>query len=181
MVVTGGTFVLMQQRADARTQVLAVARPVAAGQVLAAEDVRVVRIVPAPELGTVAASESSTVIGRAAAVPLVAGSLLSRAEIGPAAWPAEGQVVVAVPVKTSRLADGVAAGSHVLVMEVAKDDTPSGSTGRAPSSPVDAVVVSVRPGADGTGTATISLLLGQQDAVAVAGSAADLSVALARG
>jgi hypothetical protein len=175
MVVTGGGFVLIHQRADAQVEVLVVARPVAAGQVLVTQDVRRARLTPAPGVDVILGSDVATVIGHAASVPLVSGSLLSRGEVGPAQWPPEGQVVVAVPVKAARLADGVAAGSHVLVMEVAKDPTTGGAAApdtakAATGSAVQAVVVSVRPGVEGSGTATISLLVDRQDAAVVAGS-----------
>jgi hypothetical protein len=188
MVVSAGAFALVYLGSDARQQVLVVARSVAAGQVLSSSDLRVARIVPGPDVDAVLAAEASRVIGHAAAVPLVPGSLLAPSQVGPVSWPPAGQAVVAVPVKAGRLADGVSAGAHVLIIPVAAPSAPtsasaSGSaagtaTGGQPA--VAGVVVSVRRDADGSGTAVVSVLIPADQAVSVAGGSGDVSVALAR-
>lgn len=182
MVVCAGAFSMVYASSDARVQALAVARPVAAGQTITAADLRVVRIVSDAGVEVVLAREASRVIGRTAAVPLTEGSLLADGQIGPAVWPPAGQAVVAVPVKAGRLAAGAAPGSQVLVIPVAKDaavEAPP-SPGAKPSS-VRATVVQVIEAVDSSGTSVVSLLLPREDAVAVAGAAGELSLALAQG
>lgn len=184
MVVSAGAFALVYLGSDARQQVLVVARPVAAGQVLSSSDLRVARIVPGPDVDAISAAEASRAIGHAAAVPLVAGSLLAPSQVGPVSWPPAGQAVVAVPVKVGRLADGVSAGAHVLIIAVSASSASASSsaagtaTGGQPVVP--GVVVSVRRDADGSGTAVVSVLIPADQAVSVAGGSGDVSVALAR-
>jgi SAF domain len=180
MVVSAGAFAVVYLGTDAREQVLVVARPVAAGQVLSVADLRVVRIVPDPGVDVIAAAEASRAIGHTAAVPLAAGSMLASAQVGPVAWPPAGQVVVAVPVKAARLADGISAGVRVLVVQVAADTTKAGQPA-AGQPPVAGTVVAVTRTADGSGITVVSLLLPAADAESVAGSSGDVSLALARG
>src|SRR5215831_19212233 len=61
VVVTGLAFMWIQLRSDASVSVLAVARPVPAGQVLTAADVTAVAVVPDPRIRLVPASKAATV------------------------------------------------------------------------------------------------------------------------
>jgi hypothetical protein len=180
MVVCAGAFTLVYLGADARVQVLSAARPLAVGQTIAAGDLQVVRIVPDTGMALLPATDASQVIGRSVAVPVVAGTLLSEAQLGPVEWPPAGQAVAALPVKPGRLPAGLAAGSPVLVVAVAQDPL-LGSDPPVEMAPIPATVVAVAEGVDGTGTAVVTLLLAHADAVAVAGSAGDLALVLAWG
>src|SRR5436190_17301556 len=62
-------FGALHLRLDHRASVLALARPVAAGQVIHASDVREVRV-SADGLDTIASTDRASVIGHVAAVPL---------------------------------------------------------------------------------------------------------------
>ncbi|MCA1684100.1 MAG: SAF domain-containing protein, partial [Actinobacteria bacterium] len=73
-----------------RTPVLAVARPVAAGQVFTAADVRQVPAVDDAGLGLIPASQATAVVGRTAVVPLLPGTLVTRTVVGQAAFPPAG-------------------------------------------------------------------------------------------
>ncbi|MDT4991580.1 MAG: hypothetical protein QOH97_1472 [Actinoplanes sp.] len=182
VLLCAGVFVAVQLRGDARVQVLAVARPVAAGQSLVAADLKPVKVVPDPQVPLVPASEAQQLVGRTAAVPLASGSLLAESQLGPAAWPAAGQAVVAAGFKEGRVPAGLAAGSRVLVVSVDKD-TLSGSSD-TPSSepkPVSATAVDVAPGPDGSGTTTVSLLVDRGDATKLAGTGSDLALVLVGG
>ncbi len=180
MVVCAGAFTLVYLGADARVQVLAAARPLAVGQTISAGDLQVVRIVPDTGMALLPATAASQVIGRSVAVPVAAGTLLSEAQLGPVQWPAAGQAVAALPVKPGRLPAGLAAGSPVLVVNVAQDPL-LGSDPPVEMPPIPATVVAVAEGVDGTGTAVVTLLLAHADAVAVAGAAGDLALVLAWG
>ena len=68
-----------------RVPVLAVARPVAAGQSIQAADLRQVSTADDPSLGLVPASQATWVVGRTAVAPLLQGTLLTRAMLGDAA------------------------------------------------------------------------------------------------
>jgi len=182
MVVCAGAFALAYLGADARVAALAVDRPLAAGQTVTAQDIRVVRLVPDPGVDLVPAGDASQVVGRTVTVPLAVGTLLARSQLGPAGWPPPGEAVAAVPVKPGRLPAGLTEGSRVLVVRVAPD-TPvePGPPPEAPAAPVPATVVQVVEAVDGSGTSLVSLLLDQDDAVAVAGAAGDLALVLAGG
>jgi hypothetical protein len=182
MVSAAGAFSLVYLGSDTRVPVLVVARPVAVGQELASADLRVVRLVPAPGVEVVRAGDISAVVGHTAAVPLVAGSLLTAGELGPVSWPPAGQAVVAAPVKSGRLAAGVGPGTHVVVVSVTPAGTGAGQgTAGQPALNVAGVVVAVTAGVDGAGTSVVSLLLPKDSAAVVAGTSADLSIVLARG
>jgi flagella basal body P-ring formation protein FlgA len=89
MVVCAGAFALVYVGADARVQVLAAARPLAAGQMITAGDLQVVRIVP--DAGMALLPRASRVVGRSVGVPVAAGTLLSESQLGPVAWPPGGR------------------------------------------------------------------------------------------
>jgi hypothetical protein len=185
MVACAGAFALVYLGADARVAALVVDRPLAAGQAVTAEDIRVVRIVPDPGVDLVPAGEAAQVVGRTVTVPLAEGTLLARSQLGPAGWPPPGEAVAAVPVKPGRLPAGITEGSRVLVVAVAPGGTVEpGLPPEAPGSPValvPATVVQVVEAVDGSGTSLVSLLLDQDDAVVVAGAAGDLALVLAGG
>lgn len=180
------TGVVVGRGVDRRLPVLAVARAVAAGQVISGADLTVTRVAADAGVDTVPAAQRSTVVGRMAAVPLVAGSLLVSEDVGASAWPPLGQALAAVAVKPGHAPAGLAAGMHVTVLVVPPASsttstvTASGATGSAGSagSVVQAagVVVTVAQAGDQSGAMVVSLLLGSADATAVVSAAGDVSL-----
>ena len=164
-------FGLVALRADPAVPVLALARPVAAGQTITDADLQVVRIVPGDRVQVVAAAERSTVVGRTAAVPLLAGSLLTPAQVGAPAWPPAGESVLAVPVAAGRLPAGLSTGSRVSVL------LPEAETGLAATTAVTASVVAVEP-PTAAGLTTLSLLLPSASARQVAGAGGEVALVL---
>lgn len=178
ILVCAGVFAVVQLSGDARVQVLAVARPVAAGQVISAADLRVVGVVPDASVPLVRASRLTEIVGQTAAVPLVQGALLAESQLGPASWPQAGQAVVAVALKPGRVPAGLAAGSHARIVTVAKESATE-STGLPPAPvSVPAVVVGVSEAVDGAGTSVVSLLLATDDATKVASAGSELALVL---
>jgi hypothetical protein len=174
VVLLALTFMWLQLRADQAEAVLLVARPVAAGQVITSTDVTVVSVVPDPALRYVPESHAATVVGRTAAVPLVAGALLSPDHVGPAAWPGNGEAVVALPFKLGRIPTGVTAGARVRVLPIpAVVGEPAVGTPEG----VTATVVAVESDVDSSGTVVVSLLLRAADA-AVAATAGESTLVL---
>jgi hypothetical protein len=159
MVAFALLFGVLAFRADPAVPVLAVARPVPAGQVIAEADLRVVRVAPEAGVDLFGEAERSTVVGRDARVPLVEGSLLSPGQVGGAAgWPPVGESVVAVPVPAGRLPAGLTEGSQVSVLASPAEE------GAEPAGPVvPASVVAVEP-ATSAGVSTVSLLMRSADA-----------------
>jgi hypothetical protein len=156
-------FAVTGLRADPAVAVLAVAEPVAAGEVIGETDLRVASVVPDPAVQLVPVSERDSVVGRTAAVPLAQGSLLSPGQVGAVVWPPAGQSVVGVPVATGRLPAGLAPGSTVSVLPA---EQPALAGGHGPAV-APAVVVAVEA-PNVAGIRVVSLLLGELQARQVA-------------
>ena len=156
--------------------VLVVAQPLAAGQVLTSSDLRAVKVSTGTGLDVVPVGAEASVVGRPAAVPLVAGALLTRGEVGAAPPANAGEDVVAVALKEGLFPPGLAPGDRVQVVPVV---TSSSSTATAPGSPVNATVLGVEPAPPAPNTATVfSLQVAKTDADAVASLAAAGEVSL---
>jgi len=173
--------VIVAQRVDVRVPVLAAARAISAGQTVTAADVTTVKVAVEAGVATVPASQLSTVVGRVAAVPLVAGTLLSPAQFAGPVWPGSGEAVIAVPVKPGRLPSGLPAGAHVTVL-VVPTGTPGGVTGSGGQGgqlhveKATATVVAVEPAADQSGTTVVTLVLSAGDATRVASASGDVAL-----
>jgi hypothetical protein len=174
-------FGALHLRLDHRATVLALGRPVAAGQVIHESDLREVRV-SADGLDSIAAADRSTVVGHVAAVPLVTGSLLVRSELGSAASIQSGQAVVGLALKEGQLPAGLRPGDHVLVVDTGARTAPA--TGSAPARVLDgrveATVVSIAASSNSPGVTVLSLNVDESDAsgVAAAAAAGQVSVVL---
>lgn len=162
-------------------EVLAVAQPVAAGQVVQAGDLRVVRVSPASGLDPVPSSNEAGILGRPAAVALVPGTLLTAADLG-APPPAAGSDVVALALKAGAYPPSLGAGERVEVIPVVGGaGTTSGSATPVSGqlNPVRAIVVSVDQAPQGSSAdAVVSLQVAPSDAAEVASLAAAGQAAL---
>lgn len=171
-VVTAG-------RLGDRESVLALASPVAAGQVLAIGDVRTVEVAAGAELDLVPAGAAPGVVGRPVAFSLPAGTLLTRAAIGPAQVPAAGQAVAAVGLKPGQFPPGIEPGAKVAVLVSAGSGAGAGTVPAGTS--WTGVVVAVH-GSAGEQTAVVSVRMAEADARAVAAApAGQLSVVMLGG
>ena len=161
-----------------RVQVLAVARPVAAGQAITAADLKQVSAARDPGVRLVPAAQAVEVVGRTAVVPLVAGTLLTPELLGDAAFPPGGQVTASVAVKPGQYPQGLAAGAKVSVYVAAVQDggqpAPAASSTASGSTParLSAVVLGVDLAGDGAGSTVITLLLAASDAPQLAAAPA---------
>jgi hypothetical protein len=160
---------------DTRLPVLATAHAIDAGQVITDADITVVRVGADSAVATVSEAQRGSVVGRTAAVPLVAGTLLSPAQLGASAWPPEGQSVVAVAVKPGRLPSGVVHGSHVLVL-VIPTSTTAGTGNRPQVVQAEATVWSLEEAKDQSGDTAVSLLIAQADGRRVAAVVGDVTL-----
>lgn len=110
-------FVTTYLKAGNQVAVLGVVRTVPQGGIVRSEDLAVVRIAASGPLAPIAASDAGRVVGRHAAVTLVPGALLTRADLSVAGAIPEGGALVGVAVKPSQLpAQGVAGGETVDVV-----------------------------------------------------------------
>ncbi|MFD1325830.1 SAF domain-containing protein [Micromonospora sonneratiae] len=152
-----------------RVQVLAVARPVAAGQAITAADLKQVSAARDPGLRLVPASQAVEVVGRTAVVPLVAGTLLTPELLGDAVFPPDGQVTASVAVKPGQYPQGLAAGARVsvYVSATARDGgqpAPAASSAATGPARLSAVVLGVDLAGNGEGSTVVTLLLAAADA-----------------
>jgi SAF domain len=123
-------LVLARDRAEAggREPVLALARPVAAGQVITAADLRVVEVSTAGAVSLVPARRQAQVTGRTAAAGLPAGSLLAAGDVG-APSPGRGQAWLGVALMPGCYPPGLSPGQNVGVLAAPAP----GSGGREPA------------------------------------------------
>jgi hypothetical protein len=167
-------FSFVSVHLDDRVAVLSVARPVPAGDTITSADLRTVKAADASRLGLVRASDTDRVVGRQAAVPLVAGMLLTAGLVGDTAFPPAGQMAASVSVKPGQFPTALAAGAHVAVFLV-----PASTSATAPPSGTGeptrfaAVVTSVSQSGDGQGSTVVGLLVPDAYAEALAAAPAD--------
>jgi len=173
-VVLGAVvFGVVGLRVDPGVDVLATARPIAAGAQITDADLRVVHIVPDPSLRVFAASQRASVVGQTAAVPLAVGSLLTAEQLGSVADPPPGQAVIAVGVKTGRAPGGLAPGASVLVLVVVQ-----GSGGEPSSPPQAQAIVRAVDLADSAGVTVVTLQMSAESAVRIAAATGDVALIL---
>ena len=161
-----------------REQVLVVAQPLTAGQVLTSVDLRAARLSTGSGLQVVPVADESSVVGRHAAVALVAGALLTSSEIGSGPAVGSGSDVVAVGLKTGGYPPDLAPGDGVQVVPV--DSVSSGAVSVMSGSPVAATVLAVDAAPAGSGSPTVFSLQvssGDVDEVAALAAAGQASLA----
>lgn len=177
VVATVVTFWQVDLRRHADAAFLATARPIAAGQTIADADVTVVRVSNASGLALLSASARDQVVGRTATAPIPAGTLVTSAQVGPAAWPPTGQAVIAVAVKPGRAPANLAPGTTVIVLVVpANAGQNQGDDKDRNGRKATATVVSAVTGADQTGTQAVTLLLAADSAEQIASAVGDVSL-----
>lgn len=153
VVVCAVGFAWSASAGGQRIEVLALARPVTAGQVIAASDL--VRVLVPPHTGVVVfpASQEGRVVGQRAAESLWAGALLAPQALA-GADPGVGNGVLALEVKEGRYPPTLAAGQSVAVYDAGSDGSPPGGSSPATASaavPVQATVLSVSSASEGEG------------------------------
>jgi hypothetical protein len=172
-------FAVASARLGDRRAVLVVTRAVAAGQVIDAGDLTVARVSADPALRPLPSSARAAVVGRPAAVPLLAGTLLTVAALGPPATLRPGEALVGVALKPGQYPPGLAAGARVLVAETGPD--PSGAVPAGGGQPltVAATVAGVAdPATEVEGDTVVALVLPAAGAPRVAAAGASGRVVL---
>ncbi len=151
-----------------RQTAFAVAQTVAAGQPIHRDDLRIVDLPARTNLRTIPASGAGRIVGRTAAVTLMAGSLLSPDQIRSVDTSARTALVGAI-LKPGQYPSTLAVGDRVLI--VTTPDTSTGTSVDATASTTDTargLVVTVTPEPSGTGSTSVSLRVSIGDAPAVA-------------
>jgi len=157
------------------SQVLALARPVPAGQALVRADLVVADVRPDPSLMTVPAAQVSSVVGLRAAAGLQAGALLTPTSVTAQVLPGSGSSLVGVFLSPAQLpAEPLLAGDSVRIVDTppAQADPPSAAPGST-----RAQVVSVTA-PDASGSATVDVLVPEGQAAGLAARAATGRISL---
>ncbi|MGH8994449.1 MAG: SAF domain-containing protein [Acidimicrobiales bacterium] len=166
-----------------REEVLVVAQPLAAGQMLTTGDLQAVRVSTGSGLQAVSVAEESSVVGRNVAVPLVPGALLTRAEVGAASAVGSGSDVVAVGLKPGAYPPDLAPGDQVQVVPVSSSSSGTssggGTAGDTSGSPLSATVLAVEAASAESNSPTVFSLQvskGNADEVAELAAAGQASL-----
>lgn len=167
VVVCALGFAVAASRLDHRASVLALARPVALGQILSEADLRPVLVSVGSGVDSIPASDRESVVGRSMAVSLPAGALLTRTELGTAAIPGDGEAIMAMLVKPGQFPPDLTAGAHVRLIASAGAGQQSVAPPGVPSAGWVATVTGVQALASGQGS-VVTVLLAQADAARVA-------------
>jgi hypothetical protein len=159
-----------------RTEVLAIAREVPAGEVIEESDLTEASISLDPALKPVKAADRQSVVGKRAAVELTPGSLLARDQVTDKSLLAQGDTLVGISLKPSqRPTSGLFPGRKVLVVSTPGQDEDVAS---APPRTIAATVVSVGKAADATGIVTVDVAVPATDGPPLAARAATGRVAI---
>lgn len=144
-------FAVGWTRLGTRQAVLALARDVQVGQVIDDSDLLVARISFDPALRAIPAASRAAVVGRQVAVPLLAGTLLTNAELGaPSTLPSD-QAVIGIALKPGQFPPDLHAGARVLVVDTGAGAAPAGPLAAGEVEQAPATVVGVTQPAVGTG------------------------------
>jgi hypothetical protein len=111
-----------QQKSD-RQEVLVVARPVPAGAVVTADDLKVVEVAGVD--AAIRSSDSESVVGSTAAVGLVESQILTHDMITSDPVPVPGQRVIGLQLDATRAPAGLSPGDAVVVLAVPPAGDPS--------------------------------------------------------
>lgn len=172
VVVCAAGGVVAGMQLGQRESVLALARPVAVGDVVSAQDLKQVSIAVDSGMDVLPASSASSVVGQPIAYSLPAGSLLTRSELGSPQVPAQGKAIAAVGLKDGQFPPDLTPGTTVAVLTTPGLGATSGtSTGSGQSSSWTAVVTAVSSNPNDQ-TTVVSLQLSESDARALASAPA---------
>jgi hypothetical protein len=180
LLVIGGAlaFADASLHLGSREDVLVVTEPLAAGQVVLSSDLESARVSTGSGLQVVPVSEEASVVGRPASVPLVAGALLTSAEVGASAPVGSGSDVVALGLKAGQYPPDLAPGDRVQVVPVTSSSgTASGSA--SAGSPVSATVLAIDVASAASASPTVFSLqvsTGDADEVAALAAAGEASL-----
>lgn len=155
--------------------VVAVRTDVARGEMIAAEDLTVVRIGIDPALSTIAGEDLDAIVGMRAASDLAAGGLVTAGSVTDEAIPATGESVVGISLSAAqRPARDLRPGDRVRVVSTPRegDDPPVQTPATVPATVVATLLVPE------TGEVVVDVSVPQAQAAALVAAAATGRVAL---
>lgn len=180
------TNIYLFQTSGHRISVVQMTRNVPVGRQLVRADVDTSSVAVGPGVQVIPARQLGEVIGRRAAVDLRSGTLLTASQVTTQLTPQPGQALVTVAVKPGQLPPGgLTPGSQIRVVSTPGNQsqgtdggtTPTGQDIAGSAKDIRAAVDAVG-GPDTDGTMTVSLLVADADANAVAREASTGQIAL---
>jgi hypothetical protein len=186
VVLLGGVLAVTAANVlTARTDVLAVVRDVPVGATIADSDLAVANVTTDRNLKPIPASRRSQIVGQIAQLPLVAGELLTGAQVGVSSGFTPGQVLVAVGLKQGQFpARGLSAGQKVLIVSTpgtnggGTNGTAANKGAGSAGQPIAATVAEAGAMNPASGIAVIDLRVSADQGVAVAQLASTGNLAL---
>ncbi len=149
-----------------RQAVLSVVGPVLAGEVIEPGDLGEALVAADTPAAVVPAERRDEIIGRTAAVDLVAGSLLADPQLGEPPLANSGEAVVGAVLAPGAFPLGLRRGDRVVAVTVPAEAAAAAPSGRAvPSVPATVVAVEEQP--DSGGGVAVSLAVPPDDAAAL--------------
>lgn len=123
------TAVWLVAAAGQRSGVVVLARDVAYGATLTAQDLAVADVSLDPSVAAIPSSDVKSLVGQVAAVRLVAGSVLAPSQVTAAGPPGPGEVVVPLSLDHDRVpAGGLLPGDRLLVVDTPPEQADPPST-----------------------------------------------------
>ncbi|WP_331731624.1 SAF domain-containing protein [Kitasatospora sp. NBC_01300] len=175
--VAGLTAGYMVDRAGNRVEVIAVARPIPAGKVISADDLKSVSVSMDPALHPVPVGRAHDILGKAAAADLPAGTLVTDDSVRAGQPLRAGKDTVGVLAKVGQLpAQSLQAGDEVQVVSTPGAQEDKASPAARPST-IGAVVLQVGE-PDPNGARVVDLAVNPVDSPVVASWAATGRIAL---
>lgn len=171
-------FAAMLANAGDRQAVLAIARTVSSGRVIAASDLTVVEISTDKALHPLPSSQRGRVVGRTATSTLVAGTLVTKAQLGPRLGPVVGESVVGLRLKGTRAPPAsMGPGDRVQIIQTASPTEADVAVTDAGQLVLGSVlaegrVLGVERTRESSDTVELSVAMDAAQAPAVAGAAA---------
>lgn len=164
-----------------RVPVIVLTADVPVGTVITASDLGTANVSVGPGVQVVPARQMSQVVGQVAGTALHAGMLLTASELLTQRPPADGEVLVPLPIKPSFVpASGIGAGDHVLIEATPGAQGQSGSSNGAAAlaAPVAGVVeaVNLSPDADGFDVIDVLVVRASGDSVAAQASTGQIAL-----
>ena len=126
------TAVWLVASAGQRSGVVVMARDVAYGATLTAQDLTVADVSLDPSVAAIPSDDVGSLVGQVAAVGLVAGSVLAPSQVTEAGPPGPGEVVVPLSLNHTRIpAGGLLPGDRLLIVDTPPEQADPPSTDAA--------------------------------------------------
>ncbi|MGH8877085.1 MAG: SAF domain-containing protein [Stackebrandtia sp.] len=166
MLVAAVLIAALVAQAGDRESVLAVAKPVAAGEVIERADLKSVQV--AGVEGAIATGDAGKVMGSTAAVSLTEGQIVTEGTYTSEASPGLGRAVVGLSLTTAKVpTDGLEPGDAVVVVAIPADKADTTSLDEPKVLAEHAQVLSAADAPAEGGTVAVSVVVPEPAAAAV--------------